>query len=94
MSDSMRISIPASVPERRKDLAEGPSLTLVNLRLTATQLQSIRQTVLDELDKTGSQNPHLSRIDIVIALLICSLTQADINSPPVDHISMTLNVSV
>jgi hypothetical protein len=91
MSGKPDVILPASVSESPKDLAKESSLVQVNLRLTAMQLSSIRQAVLNELDKTGGPDPGFSRADMVIAIIAHSLAQADV--PPVDHLSMLVNVS-
>jgi hypothetical protein len=91
MSDNVNFFIQASGSP--KSIPAGPSPVNVNLRFTATQLRAMYQGVLDELDKTGGSNPGFSRTDLIIALLAYSFTQADEDSPPVDNLIMTFNVS-
>jgi len=64
-------------------------MEFVAIRLTATQLTEIRNSVTKEMGQPG-----ITRIDVVVALFARCLSEVEPESKPIDAVSYVVNVRV
>ena len=97
---AIRFSEPVRDPSptyRRYDLSVPPpweqperkAMEFVAIRLTATQLTEIRNSVTK-----GMRQPGVTRIDVVVALFARCLSEVEPESKPIDAVSYVVNVRV
>jgi len=84
---------------RRYDLSAPPpwerlerrAMEFIAVRLTATQLTEIRNSVTKEMGQPGIR---ITRMDVVVALFARCLSEIEPESKPVDTVSYAINVRV